>query len=63
MGEEVTPTVQNLLALLFALVGFALVGVSFSLTYLRIEGTGFFIGTGLFSFVVAIFLLFKGANK
>ena len=50
---------QNLLALLFALVGFALVGVSFSLTHLRISGTGFFIGTGVFSFLIALILLFK----
>jgi len=56
-------TVQNLLALLFALVGFALIGVSFSLTYLRIDGTTFFIGAGLFSFVVAIVLLHTGPIK
>jgi len=51
------------LALLFALVGFALIGVSFSLTYLRIDGTTFFIGAGLFSFVVAIVLLHTGPIK
>lgn len=58
-----TRTVQNLLALLFALVGFALIGVSFSLTYLRIDGAGVFIGAGLFSNAIAIFLLFKKSTE
>ena len=58
-----THTVQNLLAILFALVGLALEGVSFCVAYLRLSGEAVFISVGLFSFAIALFLVFESVLR
>lgn len=52
-------SLQNCLALLFVLVGFALSGIANITVYLKLTGATFFVGGALFSFAVAVYLIFR----